>query len=180
MRGFTGTKANTENGFVTLMNLTSLSAEVKAWSEAFPVIVLLIGPLPFWTLSSNKFSHRYFPCKYTFKKPNLSEGVWRKIPHLSQSCLLSPRMPELSPTWNIYFSIKFHWNPPTGWKVSGTCTSMHMAELHRAHSQGNQANNANLVSSSSTQIANLTALKTEAPFPLGAMYYSKVSSQNWL
>lgn len=85
MRGFTGTKANTANGFVTLMNLTSLSAEVKAWSEAFPVIVLLIGPLPFWTLSSNKFSHRYFPCKYTFKKPNLSKGVWRKIPHLSQA-----------------------------------------------------------------------------------------------
>lgn len=45
-------------------------------------------------------------------------------------------------------------------------------------SRGNQANNTNLVSSFSAQIANLTALKSEAPFSLAAMYYSKVFSQN--
>lgn len=82
-RGFTG---STANEFVTLRNLTSLSAEVKASSEAFSVIVFLIRSLPFWILSfNNKFSHRYFSCKYTFKKPNLCEGVWKKILHLSRA-----------------------------------------------------------------------------------------------
>lgn len=48
----------------------------------------------------------------------------------------------------------------------------------RVFSRDNQANNTNLISSFSTRIANLTALKTEAPFSLVTTYYSKVSSQN--
>lgn len=63
VRGFTGSRANTANGFVTLRYLTSLSAEVEAWSEAFLVIVLLIGLCPFGSTHSASFhtgtSHKY-------------------------------------------------------------------------------------------------------------------------
>lgn len=142
------------------------------------MIVLLIGSLPFWILSVNKFSHRYFSCKNTFNKTNLSEGVWKKIPHLSLAVCLHQDCRNLVLLETSIFlsnSIEIHQQAEKSVARTLQCTQQSCTELI---SRCNQDNNTNLVSSFPTQIANLTALKSEAPFSLVAMYYSKFSSQN--
>lgn len=148
------------NGSVTSRCFPSLSTKVKVSAEALPVVGLYVRTLPILHPLTEQQSRSNFSCKGRGKKLNLPEGVWKK-PSPPSSCLLSQSVGTVFPL--KWFSVKFSWNQPTGWKVTGIHTFITQQRCLKLTSRGRQeANNVNLASSFSTQIAKLIALESAA------------------
>lgn len=163
------------NGFVTSRHLTSLSTEVKASAEDFPVVRLYI----YKDSAHLGFSHSTTNCRtatFHIKEEVRNQTCLKesgKNPSPQSSCLPSQRLWELSFIWNVYLSIKFSWNQPTGWKVTGVHTFTHTRQsCLKLISRGNQANNTNPASSFSTKIWKTDSLERLLLLPTTRSFHS--------
>lgn len=162
-RSYTSSRANTAQWicYFQAFDFTVYWGERSNWSFSCDWVVYKDSAHFGFSHSTTNCHTATFHVKVEVRNPTCLKDSGKN--HSPQpSCLLTQRLRELSFLWNIYLSIKFSWNQRTGWKASGICTFTHTTQsCIKLISRANQANNKNLISSFSPQIAKLAALESE-------------------